>query len=137
MSPLPEDVHPPCGWVCKRACENELVFSHEKGGLEVAATKIDELQSLPYDLMGGWEVTCRRRARESESTRSVGRVTTRAAALDALRSCMERVTVLARTGSTDEITLATIAESAQLRGEIPPTARNGPARGGSRLRLYH
>lgn len=120
MSPLPEDVRPPCGWVCARACGDELVFSYGRDGIEVIATKTDETSAPPFDLLNGWEVTCRKRAGESMSERSVGRVTTRAAAADALYSCMERVSSLVRTtGSADTIALSTIAEDVPLRGEIP------------------
>ncbi len=120
MSPLPEDIQPPAGWVCKRVRADELVFAHDTGGMEVAATSIDETQPLPFDLARGWEVTCRIHAGESTSEHSVGRVTTRAAAVAALRSCMERANRLDKAGDSPEsLTPATIAADIDLRGEIP------------------
>lgn len=120
MSPLPEDVQPPAGWVCKRVRRDELVFTRSTGGLEVEATTIDGTQPLPFDLVRGWKVTCRMRARESASEHSVGRVTTRAAAVEALLSCMERANRLAeRVGSPAGLTPAAIATDIDLRGEIP------------------
>lgn len=121
MSPLPEDVQLPCGWVCKRACKDKLVFSHEEGDIEVEATRTDEPRLLPFDVPCGWELTCRIRYGESVSERVIGRVTTRAAAVEALHSCMERVSTLVRTtGSVGGLTPARIAEGVELRGEIPP-----------------
>ncbi|HET7324463.1 MAG TPA: hypothetical protein VFJ06_09035 [Halococcus sp.] len=123
MSPLPEDVQLPCGWVCKRVCADTLVCGHEDGSLEVEATRTDDSQLLPFDLTNGWELTCRIRAGESMSERVIGRVTTRAAATEGLRSCMERVSTLARTRGSGELSPALIAEDIELRGEIPSTNR--------------
>jgi hypothetical protein len=124
MSPLPEDVQLPSGWVCKRIDADELVFAHGTGGLEVEAACIDGTQPLPFELTQCWEVTCRLRARESASECSIGRVTTRAAAVEALRSCMEQANRLVRRdGSTDTLTPSAIAGGVDLRGEVPsPTS---------------
>jgi hypothetical protein len=125
MSPVPEDLQLPCGWVCKRACEDELVLGREDGDLEVEATRTDESQVLPFDLTSGWELTCRIRSGESVSERVIGRVTTRAAAVDGLRSCMERASSLVRTtGSTETLTPSSIARDIELRGEIPMASRS-------------
>jgi hypothetical protein len=124
MSPVPEDLHLPCGWVCKQVDADELVFAHSTGLVEVEATRIDGTQPLPFDFVRGWNVTCRVRAGESTSERSVGRVTTRAAAVRALRSCMERANELT-TGvdSLASLTPATIAGDIDLRDEIPSSSR--------------
>lgn len=124
MSPLPEDVQLPSGWVCKRIETDELVFARSAGGLEVEATFVDGAQPLPFELTQCWEVTCRLRARESASECSIGRVTTRAAAVEALQSCMEHANRLVRRdGSTDTLTPGAIAGEIDLRGEIPsPTS---------------
>jgi hypothetical protein len=120
MSPVPEDLHLPCGWVCKQVDADELVFAHSTGLVEVEATSIDGTQPLPFDLARGWDVTCRIRAGESSSEHSVGRVTTRAAALAALRSCMERANRLANEAdSPASLTPAIIAADIDLRDEIP------------------
>lgn len=122
MSLLPEDVQLPCGWVCKRISADELVLGHAQEGVEVEATRTDDSQLLPFDVMGGWKLTYRNRAGESTSERVIGRVTTKPAATEALHSCMERVSTLARTnGSTGGVSPAFIAESVELHNEIPPT----------------
>jgi hypothetical protein len=120
MSPVPEDVRLPCGWTCKRAGEDELVLGYAEGNVEVEAARTDESQLLPFDLTHGWELTCRIRSGESMSERVIGRVTTRTAATEGLRSCMNRVRSLARTtGSMGNFTPARIAQDIDLRGEIP------------------
>lgn len=120
MSPLPEDGQLPCGWVCKRVSADELVLGHEQEGVEVEATRTDNSQLLPFDVMRGWKLTYRNRAGESMSERVIGRVTTKPAATEALHSCMERVSTLVRTnGSTGGVSPALIAESVELRNEIP------------------
>ena len=127
MSPLPEDVQLPSGWVCKRIEADELVFAHGTGGLEVEAACVDETQPLPFDLTRCWEVVCRLRAGESSSECSVGRVTTRAAAVEALRSCMKHANrLVGRGGSTEALTPGAIAADVDLRGEVPsPTPSHG------------
>lgn len=139
MSPLPEDVQLPCGWVCKRASEDELVFSHREGDVEVEATRTDDAGLLPFDVPCGWELTCRMRAGESVSERIIGRVTTRAAAVEALYSCMECVTMLVQAaGSTGGLTPARIVEGVELRDEIPSVTPNRPSSGGERqMKLTH
>lgn len=121
MSPLSEDVRLPCGWVCKRACEDALVLGHEGGVVEVAATRADDSRPLAFDLGQRWELTCRMRFGDSVSERTIGRVATQAAATDGLRSCMERVSSLVGAGSTEGLTPALIAEGLELRNEIPST----------------
>jgi hypothetical protein len=137
MSPVPEDLRLPCGWVCKRVRTDELVVAHNTGGLEIEATSIDETQPLPFDLARGWEVVFRVRAGESASEHSVGRVTTRAAAVEALRACMERANRLAeRTGSKAALSPAAVAADIDLRDEIPsPSRPNCDA--GRRMTLTH
>lgn len=120
MSPLPEDVQLPCGWVCKRVAADELVLGHEREGVEVEATRTDDSQLLPFDVMRGWKLTYRNHAGELTSERVIGRVTTKPAATEALHSCMEHVSALVRTsGSTNGLSPALIAESVELRNEIP------------------
>lgn len=122
MSPLPEDAQLPCGWVCKRTAADELVLGHEQEGVEVEATRTADSQLLPFGVMGGWKLTYRNRAGESTNERIIGRVTTKPAATEALRSCMEHVSSLVRTnGSTSGLSPALIAESVELRNEIPVT----------------
>jgi hypothetical protein len=137
MSPVPEDLHPPCGWVCRRVDADELVFAHHTGLMEVAATRIDETQPLPFDVAYGWDITCRIRAGESASERSVGQVTTRAAAVAALRSCMERANELTEGGGLPaSLTPAAIAADIDLRDEIP--SLSPPERGRDRrMTLRH
>jgi hypothetical protein len=124
MSPLPEDVQLPSGWVCKHVDADVLVFVRSTGELEVEAACVDGTQPLPFELTQCWEVTCRLRARESASECSIGRVTTRAAAVAALRSCMEHANRLVRRdGSTGTLTPSAIAAGVDLRGEVPsPTS---------------
>lgn len=129
MRPLPEDRQLPCGWVCKRACAEVLVFSHREKNLEVEATRADDSHLLPFDLSHGWELTCRIRSGESVSERTIGRVTTQAAATDGLRSCMERVSSSIRTaGSTGGLTPALVTEGIDLRNEIPSTTTDDSVR---------
>lgn len=136
MSPLPEDVQLPCGWVCARDGTDSLVFSYTRAGIEARATRTDESNGLSFDL-SGWEVACRKRARESMSEHSVGRVTTRTAAADALYACMERISSLVRTGSTDDIALSAVVEDVALHGEIRPTNACQRDDGRRRVRLSH
>lgn len=138
MSPLPEEMQLPCGWVCKRASADELVFGHDADGFEVAATRTDESRLHPFDLTRGWELTCRRRAGEMMSERAIGRVTTRTAATEALRSCMENLSRLSRTrGSVAGLSIATIAEGVELRDEQPSATPDRPSHGGERQLLTH
>jgi len=136
MSPLAEDVQPPCGWVCKYIRDDELVFTYD--GFEVAATKTDGSNALSFDLGNGWELTCRERAGETVSERSIGYVTSRRAATDALFSCMEHAsTSVRRNGSTDALTLDTLVAGAdRCDGATPMRADESLRDGGRQRRTY-
>ena len=138
VSPLPEDVYLPCGWVCKRVSADELVFGYDTGGFEVAATRADESRLHPFDLTRGWELTCRRRAGGMTSERGIGRVMTRTAATEGLRSCMEHISRLFRTrDSVAGLSLAAIAEGVELRGERPSTTSDRSSHDDEQLSLIH
>jgi hypothetical protein len=119
MNPLPEDLQLPSGWVCKRACADELVLGRCADGFEVVATRTSDADRLPFEPSRGWDLSCRIRVGESVNRRSIGRVSTQRAALTALRSCMERVTELADARSADELSLAVVVQDIHNRCEIP------------------
>ena len=84
---MPEGVLPD-GWV---PADGDLAFEHATAGVAVCADR------QPEDAVGatgapcGWRVRYERRAGEATERRTVGAVTTRDAAVDALLSCMRRV----------------------------------------------
>lgn len=137
MNPLLDGGRFPSGWVCERAAEDALVFGRSDGRFEVSAMRTDS--PLPFDLPCGWELTGREYLGESVRESSIGVVTTRAAAADALQSCMERVSEALRgADSANDLSLDTLLEDVSLRGEIPSRTTREPAPGRhSRVRLSH
>jgi len=136
MSPLPEDVQPPCGWVCKCAGDDELVFAYDE--FEVAATKTDSSNPPSFDIGGGWEVTCREHAGETVNERSIGYVASRGAAADTLFSCMEHASEsVRRSGSADALTLDVVAAGADRCDGATPMRADEPIGDGGRRRRMH
>lgn len=120
MNPLPEDLQLPSGWVCRRVRADELVLGRNRDGFEVVASRTDDADRLPFEPSCGWTLSCRLRAGESVSERTIGRVSTRPAAVDALRACMERVTELAAaTGSAQGLSLAAVVRDIRGECELP------------------
>ena len=120
---IPDGVVPD-GWT---AAGDDLVFEHPAAGL------IAGVDRQPEDSVGttgapcGWRVWCERRVGEATECRTVGTVTTRDAAVDALLSCMRRVSG-EKTAKPNEpvdgrwTALSTLAEGATLRDSVPPAA---------------
>jgi hypothetical protein len=114
----------PVGWVRAQSQDDAVAFRHGKTGLilEVIRTET-ELGSPGLNLGRGWELRYRRRIGEARSVRSIVQVTTVTTAVDALFSCMERITETDRTADIDrEVDLHDLFDDITLPNAVPPAS---------------
>ena len=118
---IPDGVIPD-GWT---TAGDSLTFEHPAAGLVAGVDR------QPEDVVGttgapcGWRVWYERRVGEATECRTVGTVTTRDAAVDALLSCMRRVSGEKTAGPNPPVdvrwtALSTLAEGATLHDSVPP-----------------
>ena len=139
----------PKGWT---PAGDDLTFEHPPDGLEVCADRRPEDAAETAGAPCAWKVRYERRVGEATERRTVGTVTTRDAAVDALLSCMRRVsggpTAEPESGpdpnsrsnsdaggaaaSSESATvdgrwasLSTLADGVSLRDSVPATAEEG------------
>ena len=125
---IPDGVLPK-GWVPTHGGDG-LVFERPAAGLVVGTDR--QLEDAPGTTGApcGWRVWYERRVGEATERRTVGAVTTRDAAVDALLACMRRVCD-EMTGESNApvdgrwVTLSTFAEGVRFRDPVPAADGEG------------
>ena len=124
---IPEGLLPD-GWV---PADGDLAFVHSTAGVAVCADRQPDDAAGATGAPCGWRVWYERRAGEATEFRTVGTVTTRDAAVDALLSCMRRVSGGAAGPNTPALVdgrwaaLSTLAEGVTLHDAVPTADGDG------------
>ncbi|WP_255169312.1 hypothetical protein [Natrononativus amylolyticus] len=90
-SPIPREALPP-GWGPAEVCDERYAYRRSRPSIElIAARRAGDHAHPGLGLGHCWELRYRHRVGELSVSESIGRVTTRGAALEGLLECMSRI----------------------------------------------
>lgn len=115
---IPREALPP-GWGPAEVRDDRLAYRRRRPPIEVIAALADADRTHPGLGLGRcWELRYRHPAAEPPATASIGRVSTRSAALEGLLECMNRLQEAAEE-PRDPIEVRTVLEDVSLADFVP------------------
>ena len=91
QDPIPPEALPP-RWGLAELCDDRFIYRHSRPPIElIAETTIADRSHPGLGLCGCWELRYRYFLSDRAITEPIGRVSTKAAAVDGLLECMQRI----------------------------------------------
>lgn len=118
QDPIPREALPP-GWGPAEHCDGHFAYRHDRPPIELIATRTAADRTHPSLGLGRcWELQYRHPVGDISVAETIGRVSTRQAALDGLLECMRCIHDSVR-DSNDPIEIQSLLESVSF-GDIVP-----------------
>ncbi|OLZ42322.1 hypothetical protein A6E15_15710 [Natrinema saccharevitans] len=124
QDPIPQEALPP-RWGLAERCEGRFVYRHARPRIDLIADCVPARSHPTLGLCRHWELQYRYFLTDRSISRSIGRVSTRRAAVDGLLECMCRVHERVSTAD-DPLAVGTVLEDVSLADLVPDRFSESP-----------